>query len=252
MAEAFGIGAGIVGIIGLAIQVAQVVSQFGLDWKDAPNDVKSFMTELQSLKTTLSEINSNLLLNKDFAEAFQGRPSTLLTQLSASSPSALDTGLTVEECRHNLEDLVNELKRKTKKQHMTWERFKWPLFAAQKTQKTVDKLHRQCQIFNNMVSIDVAVLGASTYREVTEGRKELQQWHVAEENRKILAWLSHLSFEEIHKDMLSKRHPKTGEWLLALEEFKQWKDDVASESSVLWCPGMRECLATSCRPFIRL
>src|ERR1700722_11420282 len=75
MAEAFGIGAGIVGVIGLTIQITQVVVQFGLDWKDAPHDIKTFLAELQTLKTVLSETNTNILLNPDFADAFQNRPS---------------------------------------------------------------------------------------------------------------------------------------------------------------------------------
>lgn len=69
------IGAGIVGVISLTIQVAQVVVQFGQDWKDVPGDAKSLMAELGSLKTALSETNTNTLLNPDFADAFQGRPS---------------------------------------------------------------------------------------------------------------------------------------------------------------------------------
>jgi hypothetical protein len=47
MADPFSIGGGIVSVIGLAIQVTQVVVQLGLDWKDAPADVKMFMAELQ-------------------------------------------------------------------------------------------------------------------------------------------------------------------------------------------------------------
>jgi hypothetical protein len=162
--------------------------------------------------------------------------------LSARSPPSLDTWLTLEKCRQDLEDLLNELKSKTKKHHVTWERLQWPLFAAQKAQRTVDKLHRHCQIFNNMVSIDAAVLGASTYKEVTEGREQQRKWHHAEENLKILAWLSPLSFEEIHNDILSKRQPGTGKWFLEMEQFKQWRDGVAPDSSVLWCRGIREYL----------
>lgn len=95
------------------------------------------------------------------------------------------------------------------------------------------------------------MIGASTYREVTDGKRELKEWHDAEENQTILAWLSRLSFEEIHADILSKHHPGTGEWLLALEEFKQWKDDLLTGSSILWCPGIREYLVTSYRLAIR-
>jgi hypothetical protein len=67
MADPFGTGAGIVGVIGLAIQITQVVIQFGIDWKDAPANVKTFMAELGTLKTVLSETNTNIILNPDFA-----------------------------------------------------------------------------------------------------------------------------------------------------------------------------------------
>jgi hypothetical protein len=70
MTELFGIGAGIVGVIGLAIQITQMAVQFGLDWKDTSENVKSFMTEFQILKTVLSKINTNIFFNVDFAEVF--------------------------------------------------------------------------------------------------------------------------------------------------------------------------------------
>jgi hypothetical protein len=79
MAEAFGTGAGVVGVISLAIQITQVVIQFRMDWKDIPDNVKTFMAELGTLKTVLSETNSNILLNLDFKAAFQNRPSLLLS-----------------------------------------------------------------------------------------------------------------------------------------------------------------------------
>jgi hypothetical protein len=70
MTELFGIGAGIVGVISLAIQIMQMAVQFGLDWKDTLENVKSFMTEFQILKTVLSKINTNIFFNLDFAEVF--------------------------------------------------------------------------------------------------------------------------------------------------------------------------------------
>ena len=55
------------------------MAQFGIDRKDAPDSVK--MSELRALKTVLSELNTNILLNPDLAEAFQNRPSLLLSQV---------------------------------------------------------------------------------------------------------------------------------------------------------------------------
>jgi len=108
MAEAFGIGAGIVGVISLTAQVAQIVVQFGLDWKDAPKAVKDFMAELQLLKATLSETNTNLVLNPEFRKAFANQPSALLSQLqgftTGSSKSQAEVAML--ECQKELNKLL--------------------------------------------------------------------------------------------------------------------------------------------------
>lgn len=71
-------------------------------------------------------------------------------------------------------------------------------------------------------------------------RKEHQQWHAAEENSKILRWLSHLNFGEKHRDILSKLHPGTGQWLLDSDQFKAWRNGHQDYPPNLWCPGIRK------------
>ncbi|RYP04866.1 hypothetical protein DL764_004189 [Monosporascus ibericus] len=88
MADPFGI----IGVIGVASQIIQMGIQFGLDWKDAPADVKSFTAELQVLKTIISETNTNIALNQDFINAFPGRHSTVLSQFTDATP-ATDTSV---------------------------------------------------------------------------------------------------------------------------------------------------------------
>src|SRR5947207_162476 len=165
MADPFGTASAIVGIIGVTIQITQVVVQFGMDWKDAPDAVKAFMAELRTLKTVLSETNTNILLNLDFAEAFQNRPSLLLSQLGPNAPSTSDTKLILETCQRELEHLLKELKKRSQGHRLGWERFKGA-FLAKDTRESVENLSRQCQMLNNMLSIDTTVLGVSTYKEV--------------------------------------------------------------------------------------
>jgi hypothetical protein len=246
MADPFGTGAGIVGVIGLAIQITQVVVQFGMDWKDAPGDVKVFMAELGTLKTVLSETNTNILINPDFAEDFQNRPSLLLSQLGPNAPQTTDTKLMLETCQKELEWLLKELKKRAQGHRLGWERLKGA-FLAKDTRESVENLSRQCQILNSMLSIDATVLGAATYKEVKEARrehqearKEKQEWHKAKENRKILSWLSQLRFEDTQKDILSKRHPGTGEWFLKLDKFQKWRDGNDNAPPILWCSGIRK------------
>jgi len=259
MADPFGTGAGIIGVIGLAIQITQVIVQFGMDWKDAPDNVKTFMAELGTLKTVLSETNTNLLLNPDFAEAFQNRPSLLLSQLGPKAPSTTDTNLMLEICRRELDSMLKELKKRGQGHRLGWERLKGA-FVAEDTRDSVENLCRQCQTLNNMLSIDAAVLGVTTYKEITEARKEQREWHQAEaeislvirggvdesnrrqenqerqrERQTILDWLTPIDFVSQQHDFIARRQEGTGQWLLDSTEFKAW---VETDKQTLFCLGI--------------
>ncbi|KAH7144600.1 hypothetical protein B0J13DRAFT_635874 [Dactylonectria estremocensis] len=82
---------GIIGAIGVAAHITHLLMKLGLDWKSAPADARAFVDELQTLKTVLSETNTNLILNPDFVEAFHGRHSAVLSQLDKlfSAPAFL-------------------------------------------------------------------------------------------------------------------------------------------------------------------
>ncbi|OBT60884.1 hypothetical protein VE03_09675 [Pseudogymnoascus sp. 23342-1-I1] len=259
MADPVGAGAGIVGVIGLAIQVTQVLVQFGMDWKKAPDDVKAFMAELGTLKTVLSETNTNILLNADFEAAFQDQPSVLLSQLGPSAPSTTDTKQLLAICKRDLESLLKELKKRRESHQLGWGRLK-SAFLAKDTRDSVENLSRQCQMLNSMLSIDAAVLGATTYKEVKEARKEQQAWHQDEEklsmsikggidksnwrqenqSRKheeqaILEWLTPINYAPQQSDFIGRRQTGTGQWLIDSTEFQLW---LMTAKQTLFCPGI--------------
>jgi hypothetical protein len=252
MADPFGTGAGIVGVISLAIQITQVVVQFGIDWKDAPENVKTFMAELGTLKTVLSETNTNIILNPDFTAAFQNRPSLLLSQLGPEAPLTTDTNLMLEICRRELDSMLKELKKRGQGHRLGWERLKGA-FLAKDARDSVESLCRQCQTMNNMLSVDAAVLGATTYKEVREARKEQQEisleirggvdeskWRQENqeqqyERQTILQWLTQLDFVSEQHDFITRRQEGTGQWLLDSAEFKAWAE---TDKQTLFCPGI--------------
>ena len=244
MAEAFGVGAGIVGVLGLTIQITQAVVKFGQHWKDAPKDVREFMSELQSLKTVLSETRTNLE-DPIFKEAFRDRPSVLRSELGPelgqNPPTMVETQLSIESCKAKLEKELKVLKLRDEGHRLGWERLKGA-FLADSTLDSVQKLRRYGELFNNMVSIDAMTLAVTTVTGMKEMRREQQEWHNDEKNQAILHWISSLSFEERQRDILSKRHPETGQWLLDNEVFYHWRNGVLGEPSVLWCPGIGKTL----------
>lgn len=246
MADPFSIASGIVGVLGLTISITQIVVQFGLDWKDAPKEAKSIVSELQSLKVVMLEIEkaeSNLLLNTDFVHAFQDRPSLLLSELGPNAPATSETRLSINVCKQELENLLDKLKKIGKGHRVGWERLKAP-FLVKDLQKSIDKAHRQCRILNDMISYDAINLGVHAVGQVKRARKEQKQWHDAQKNQEILSWLSDLKFVQKQTDIFSKHYPGTGEWFLNLDLFKAWRDGHQDTSSTLWCPGIRKSFCT--------
>jgi hypothetical protein len=86
-----------------------------------------------------------------------------------------------------------------------------------------------------MVTIDTATLGATTYKEIKEARKEQQDWHQAgtkvalsikdgvdqicqgqenqqtqQERRVILDWLTPINYASQQSDFVAKREEGTG------------------------------------------
>jgi hypothetical protein len=223
-----------------------------LDWKDAPANIKNFMAQLGTLKTVLSETNTNICLNPDFAEAFHNRPSLLLSRLGSVAPSPTDTKLMLATCQRELECLLSELKKRAQGHRLGWERFKGA-FLAKNIREAVDNLHRQCQMLNSMVSIDGINLGVNIYKEVKEAREEQQEWRQAEtkvssalkdgvdrlhqhqEHQEILDWLTSTDFVTQQADFIRRRQQGTGEWLLNSIEFLDW---VKQSNQTLFCPGI--------------
>ena len=243
MADPFGI----IGVIGVAGQIIKIGVNFGLDWKDAPEDARSFQAELQALKTVLSETNTNIFLNQDFVDAFHGRHSTLLSQLGPAAQDT-DTRAMVSACRVGLESLLEDLKKRAQGHRVGWERLKGA-FRTGKTREAVENLHRQCLALNNLVAIDAVVLAASIHQEVKKGREQQQQMHhtlnhlrdrhdsreAFDEQYTILNWLTASDYAPQQNDFFSRRQAGTGQWLLDSPEFTTW---VETEKQILFCPGI--------------
>lgn len=224
---------GIIGVIGVVGQIIQATVQFGLDWKDAPADAKSFISELQVLKTVISETNTNITLYREFANAFHGRQSSLVSWPDAAAQKK-DTRLMVLACQAGLESLLEDLKKRARGHRIGWERLKGA-FLAKNTREAVENLHRQCQVLNGLVGINALAVGVGTYKEVKEARKEQQDWHEAEESKVILDWLTRIDYYSQQNDFINRRQAETGQWLLDSEQFEAWE---GTEERTLFCPGI--------------
>ncbi|KAF6807480.1 ankyrin repeat protein [Colletotrichum sojae] len=216
---------GIIGIIGVVDQILAASVKLGLDWKEAPEDTKSFMGELEGLSKVLSETLNNVIKNPDFAAAFQGRHSSVL-----SSDSAL-----LSTCQKELDDLLGRIRKGGYGRRLGWDRMK-AAFLSERTQTAVENLQRRCIMLNSMVAIDNIALSANTNLDVRSTRRELAEDRVSDQKRKILDWISSsANFEAQQADNIDRRQPGTGQWLLDSQQFRDW---ITKDKQTLFCPGM--------------
>jgi hypothetical protein len=114
MSVPFSLATGLVGLVSVEIQVTQVVIGFIAQRKDVPKDTNNFMLELLALKTYLSELYTNLVLNPVFANAFQGQNSTLVSQLAPEALSTSDAELILNVYVQEMEALAKELQKRAR------------------------------------------------------------------------------------------------------------------------------------------
>ena len=239
MADPFGI----IGVIGVAVQIIQIGVQFGLDWKDAPAETKSFIAELEVLKTVLAETKRNILDNKEFVGAFQGRNSALISHLG-DGDQATDTSLLVSTCRTELETVLENLKKRCQGHRAGWERIKGA-FQARKTREAVENLYRHCQALNNMAVIDTASLGASTYNIVDQIQRRQEMLSLAQndsalrERKSALLRRLYKSPYRDRKDRNPERVDGTCEWFTNHLLFRDWQ--TTESSALLWVSADPGC-----------
>ena len=222
---------GIIGVLAVVGQIISLTVQFGLDWKDAPTEARSFVAELQVLQTVIFDTNRNIEYYRDFADAFYGRQSSLVSQPDAA---AQNTQLMVLACQASLETLLEDLEKRTQGHRIGWGRLKGA-FTSKNTRETVENLQRQCQTLNSLMVNNTFAISVDTNKVAREARKEQQDWHESKESKAILDWLTPIDYYTHQNDFIKRREAGTGQWLLDSKQFEAW---IESEGQTLFCTGI--------------
>lgn len=272
MAEAFGIGSGIVGIIGITAQLGVLATKIGRDWKDAPADFVSFRNEIESLTTVLNTTR-DLVNEPDLQKAFNGIPSLLREQMSRLINSTTPSQQLLSDCEGKLGRLLDEVKVVSEKSMVAkgfrkklnpvmpfskgkasdklsgWSRIQ-AAFSAPGVREALATLRQQCHGYNTLIAIDQLRLLASTNNHVVEIRKtqnedkeERRHNKILSEDANILDWLT---MEDYHlnqfQDFRDQGQDGTGQWLLDSDSFRAWKkgtmEDGTPAEPTLFCKGM--------------
>lgn len=256
----------IVGGIGVVVQLSQIIIRLAHDWKDAPQSAKSFVAELEALRSILEHTTTNLVLNSEFVNAFEGRDSALLKHLGDDREPHSTIRQSLDTCQRELENLVAVLRKRASNHKFGLDRIK-SAFVAGDLRNAVSQLTRQSKAINSLVSLDTASLAAATLNELSSVRKDLQDHHVAQlqasvgiqqavsdvhqhlaaqvANREVqdsLAWLSPSDYSTRHSDLASRGQQGTGKWLLKSRHFQAW---LSGREQTLYCPGMPDAGKTT-------
>lgn len=109
------------------------------------------------------------------------------------------------------------------------------------TEKASNSIHGVLSAVSSLAELQksMASLGETVQnieRIALESREQECRESTERKKQQVLQWLSRLDFRSKQLDILSRRTPSTGEWLLVEDNFKSWVD--GSGSSLLFCSGI--------------
>lgn len=217
MAEAFGVGTGIVGVASLAIQLTDAIVQFGSDWRDAPHDMQLSIIELQALKAIL-ERNTNVTDRLPFEDASRNRLLLLPSQSSRIEMTNHTTQL-LGICRAELERLLCELKKQTEGHRLGWKRLR-AAFLAKRVRQSIQDLHRRCDILDRHLLMENFRLNIDEMlNTINNGNITRYHQRLFEDNQEILCWLSGVDYTDKLNEYNSHHYPGTCQWFTQSNEF---------------------------------
>ncbi|KAF8466890.1 hypothetical protein BDZ91DRAFT_848653 [Kalaharituber pfeilii] len=272
MADALTISTGIGGFLSLTLQIAQILLKYTSEFKSAPKDAQTLLTEVIELNRVLQQLQK--FLEKENIKANFQETSALCDVISLSEGKIKNLNITLKKFeRSGFKD-----------------RLRWP-FHRQECIDATATLHHCIQIIEfsltignckkyidstllffkdvpaempklrdsitevlkSVSEIDKLAIGMheiksgvqevksgvqeikSGVQEIKNAAQSLQRNIDAEYMEKLLAWLSPLEPQKRHQDVKATRIENTGNWVL--HHFRPWLNRESSSDQVLGCYG---------------
>ena len=255
MSDPLSIASGVVGVLSLGIEVSKIIDRFINDWRNVPAEVEGFNRELEHLEAALEK--SKQVLNWIFANRHGADRKSSQHSFFASTSLAVDpsSAADFESCRNELLGLRDALNIPSKTHIKNgWIRIKTAI-QVKSMRESIEKVDRICAQINRRVNLEVSLENLETSMVATEVITGIQTaWSSRfqqEDKAKIMSWISRMNFKERHESLAQEHHQGTGEWLLAREDFQDWRNNVTHNwegnevPPILWCHGIRTSFATS-------
>ena len=255
MSDPLSIGSGVAGVLSLGIEVSKILSRFIDDWRNVPAEVEGFKREVEHLQAALEKTQQVLYwisANHQSADRKSSQYSFFASTSLAVNPSpAAD----FESCRKELVGLRDALNIPSKTRLKNgWIRIKTAI-QVKLLRESIEKVDRICGQVHRSVNLEVSLENLETSMVATEVitgiQTSLASRFQQEDKSKIMSWISRMNFKERHENLAQEHHEGTGEWLLARENFQDWRNNITHNwegnevPPVLWCHGIRASSATS-------
>ena len=241
--------ASVTGLVAFTAQTLKITRAFINDAKHGKQQATEMLRELTIIHFNLSRLS-------DFLRSPSGVVQFQDTSVLVSTSAAYGENL----------KLLQEKLFLASKSRLT--PFKWPLTRTEHLQ-AIDELRAYAQCIQLSLTINGCVLLSKTSEEVVETLRNqleafqlletinrraissehslaeqaqiLQDHHEAAERDKILESISTFNHELEHNKKKLPRVEGTGDWFITSEQFKQWRDNVNSDTNILLCEGIQGC-----------
>ncbi|KAL9114847.1 MAG: hypothetical protein Q9227_001090 [Pyrenula ochraceoflavens] len=236
MADPLSAAAGVAGLIGLGIQVTQLLCTFYTSYKNQDSNVNTTFGNLETLLQTLDSLKTAL---EDYHNRYRDDKSSLDVVHNAVS--------SIESCRENIKELEEECDKVRNVSASTTDlvfrvkaagrRLAYPFRKS-----TLEKIEENIGEIRANISLALDVLHLQSDRDSRNDIAEVKAvLSLIEANQ--ISWTLRASLKAPdvsvdHNTACAKRHPDTGKWLLGSAEFQTW---LHLPNSFLWLHGFAGC-----------
>ncbi|KAH6970681.1 ankyrin repeat-containing domain protein [Ilyonectria sp. MPI-CAGE-AT-0026] len=199
--------------VGDIIKAVELCHKLRRDFADAPRQWREINEEMRSLSIVLGDVD------------------ICVSTGHISDKDANDLLETACQCRNILDELaeIANANRVLGKSNVNasdnakrvWKRLKWD--------------PDDIRDIRGRISSNVGLLNAFHHRIARNNTARLIQHVEDRELRTVLAWFCPVDYGVQQSDLIVRRQPHTGEWLLNSQEFQQW---LETPGATLFCPGI--------------
>lgn len=221
MAE-IGLVLSIASLLKLSAKVLTECADYIEKVKNAPADIDKIINEVSGLDFILKRLSA----------LASSTPDDDVRLVSLKGMLMLPSG-PFKSCEDGLSEIAKKLGKITSS-NLVRRKLLWP-FESDKLEELLKALERHKTMLRTALSVDTGATNIATNDAVNKIGAQLEDLKAREERKQIADWLRGADPSTNHNSARKKHEPGTGEWLLNLKAFEEWRE---GDGSLLWLHGI--------------